>query len=557
MFTIWREVFGADADRRLVRVLATQAANPTSGETVLSWKDAYKEADAVAIAPYFTCDGNYLGTGKLINPGAVAAAPGVLRGGLNAVLDNCQRAVDTEIRDWITRYKALADKYGLALVGYEGGQHLTGIHGGENNTAVNAIMYAANRSPRMRDLYAQYMNQWRELGGGTLAMFASGGVMSKWGSWGLVEYEGQPVAQTPKYRAVDEALQSLGQRPTKIGKPTFALSARSGLAAGGNVLKITGANLTSAAAVRFGTTRARFQVTGTQLLVTVPPSATAGGGLVPVTVENPAGVSASQPYTYQPPPVIDSLSTGTASIVGGTVVTVTGSGLTGATRVLLGTTAATGVKVESATSLRFTAPARAAGAVDVTVTTPFGTSKAARITYVNPPRPTITGLSADRGSSIAASTVVITGTDFTGTTKVMIGKVGATSFTVLSPTQIRAVLPPQKPGTLENVQVITPGGPSFGSKATEFRYVAPPAITSMSVRQGSTKAATTVVLTGTYLTGTTKVTVAGVSVPFVSSADGLTITVPAHAAASGHVLVTTPAGTSAAAGALTLFTWKA
>src|SRR5690349_20262620 len=131
IFRIWRDVFGADADKRLVRVLATQAGNPTGGEAVLSWNDAYKEADAVAIAPYFTCDGNYLGNGKLTNPGLPSAAAAVLRAGVNAVLDNCQRAIDNEIRDWITKYRALADKYGLALVGYEGGQHLVGILGGD------------------------------------------------------------------------------------------------------------------------------------------------------------------------------------------------------------------------------------------------------------------------------------------------------------------------------------------------------------------------------------------------------------------------------------------
>ncbi len=561
VFRIWRDVFGADADRRLVRVLAAQAANPVSGEAVVSWQDAYKEADAVAIAPYFTCDGDYLGTGRLTNPGLPAAAPAVLRGGVTKVLDNCQRAIDTEIRAWITGYRALAARYGLALIGYEGGQHLVGVLGGEQNTAVNAVMYAANRSGRMRDLYAQYLSQWRELGGGALVLFASGGPMTKFGSWGLVEYEGQPVAQAPKYLAVDEAMQGLGQRTATIGRPAVTtLSARSGLAAGGTTLKLSGTNLASASAVRFGTVRAPFQVTGAQLTVTVPPNPT--GGVVAVTVENPAGVSASTAataYTYQPPPVVDALSTATASVVGGTRVTVTGSGLTGATRVSLGGTPATDVQVVSATSLRFTAPPRAAGQVDVTVTTPYGVSRAVRLTYLNPPRPVITGLSADQGPSNAATTVVITGTDLTGASRVSIGKAAARSFTVLSATQIRAVLPPQPAGTWENVQVTTPGGPSFGSRATEFRYVEPPkpVVTALSANQGRAKAATTVVLTGTNLTGVTRVTVAGVAVRFVVTApDRLTLTVPPHAAGSGHVLVTTANGTSAAAGDRTTFTWQ-
>jgi hypothetical protein len=35
-------------------------------------------------------------------------------------------------------------------------------------------------------------------------IFSSVGRYSKWGSWGLMEYHGQPVSETPKYQAVVE-----------------------------------------------------------------------------------------------------------------------------------------------------------------------------------------------------------------------------------------------------------------------------------------------------------------------------------------------------------------
>jgi hypothetical protein len=565
IFRIWRSVFGDSADRRLVRVLATQAAFPAAGEAVLAWKDAYREADAVAIAPYFSCDGDYLRTGRLTNPGHPAAAAGVLKVGVNGVLDNCQRALHQEIRNWITSYRALADKYGLTLLGYEGGQHLTGIAGGENNEAVNRIMYAANRSIRMRTMYAQYMSLWRELGGGTLALFSSGSTMTKWGSWGLVEYENQPIAAAPKYLAVDEAMQGLGQRTTVIARPTVtAMSARTGLAAGGNTLRITGTNLASTGAVRFGKVRAAIQsATATQLIVVVPPNLP--GGTVDVAVENPAGTTTPVPattYTYFPPPVLRGLSTQTASAVRGTEVTLTGSALTGATSVSLGKTAVRNLQLLSPTSIRFTAPPRAAGTVDITVTTPYGTSTvvpAGRVTYVNPPRPVVTGLSVDQGPSNVATTVVISGSDFTGTTAVMIGNARA-SFSVLSNTQLRATFPAQAAGTWVNVTVVTPGGPSFSSNVTDFRYYAPPgpSVTGLSTHQGRTKVATAVAVTGTNLTGTKLVTVAGVKAAFkVVSPTQLTITVPAHAPATGHVIVTNAGGMSGAAGSITAFTWVA
>jgi hypothetical protein len=219
------------------------------------------------------------------------------------------------------------------------------------------------------------------------------------------------------------------------------------------------------------------------------------------------------------------------------------------------------VKVLSPTSIRFTAPPHAAGTADVTVTTPYGTSKAvpaARLTYVNPPRPVVTGLSTDQGPSNAATPVVVTGTDFLGATKVVIDQVPVTSFTVVSNTELRAVFPAQRAGTWVNVQVITPGGPSFASDLTDFKYVEPPkpTVTALSTHQGRTREATRVVVTGTNLTGTTAVTVAGVRATFTGvTATQLTITVPAHAAATGHVLVTTAAGTSLAAGDQTTFTW--
>ena len=39
-----------------------------------------------------------------------------------------------------------------------------------------------------------------------MAIFSSTGRYSKWGSWGIMEYHGQPLAEAPKYQAVIEFL---------------------------------------------------------------------------------------------------------------------------------------------------------------------------------------------------------------------------------------------------------------------------------------------------------------------------------------------------------------
>jgi hypothetical protein len=61
-------------------------------------------------------------------------------------------------------------------------------------------------------------------------------------------------------------------------------------------------------------------------------------------------------------------------------VTVTGTGLSGVTKVVFGETAAARVEVVSDTELRVLSPAHLPGEVDVHVTTPGGTSAASQAT---------------------------------------------------------------------------------------------------------------------------------------------------------------------------------
>ena len=79
--------------------------------------------------------------------------------------------------------------------------------------------------------------------------------------------------------------------------------------------------------------------------------------------------------TTAPAPTVTAISPATGLLSGGTTVTITGTGFTGATAVMFGSTAATSFAVNSATSITATSPATITpGPVDVTVTTPAGTS---------------------------------------------------------------------------------------------------------------------------------------------------------------------------------------
>ena len=78
----------------------------------------------------------------------------------------------------------------------------------ENNQKLTDLFIAANRDPRMRDVYLEYLRAWTDAGGGLFMVFSSMGAPSKWGSWAILEYEGQDPAAAPKYQAVAEALRA-------------------------------------------------------------------------------------------------------------------------------------------------------------------------------------------------------------------------------------------------------------------------------------------------------------------------------------------------------------
>jgi len=88
-------------------------------------------------------------------------------------------------------------------------------------------------------------------------------------------------------------------------------------------------------------------------------------------------VPASSPsYSLSAPPVpsVTGVSPSSGPATGGTTVTVTGSGFVPGASVDFGTVAASDVTVDSATQLTALSPPNLTGAVDVTVTTPGGTS---------------------------------------------------------------------------------------------------------------------------------------------------------------------------------------
>jgi uncharacterized repeat protein (TIGR03803 family) len=140
----------------------------------------------------------------------------------------------------------------------------------------------------------------------------------------------------------------------------------------------------------------------------------------------------------------------------GKTIEILGQGFTGATKVSFNGVTAT-FTVVSDTYLTAVVPASATTG-SVTVTTPGGTLTSNKIFRVTPVILTFSPASGPVGTQ-----VTITGTSFTGATKVTFGGVKAT-FSVDSNTQITATVPTgAKTG---RIQVMTPGGTA--TSATDF-----------------------------------------------------------------------------------------
>jgi hypothetical protein len=176
---IWAKVF-ADRPGQLVRVAATQHGNPWTSEVVMTYPGLADNIDALATAPYFG-GGFFDGTRAKITDTTQLLSD--LTGESRKVLANEGEG-----------HAAWAKKYGKRYIAYEAGQHLID---GNDLTRITAL----NRSSMMYDIYMNYITDWKTRFNDTMMLYSSTHPISSYGAWGLREYGGQPLSETPKRRA--------------------------------------------------------------------------------------------------------------------------------------------------------------------------------------------------------------------------------------------------------------------------------------------------------------------------------------------------------------------
>lgn len=180
---------------RVVAVLGAQSNNSWSATRGLDYLTTEYGAasvgiNAVAVAPYF---------GLTPDPAAAGIYTAMSQ---EALVNHVTAKVLPISKAAMQNYRTLATKYGVRLISYEGGQHMVGIKGAENNAALTALFQAVNRDPRIKQVYLDYLDNWKKAGGELFVHFTDTGRYDKWGSWGALEYITQTRASAPKFDAV-------------------------------------------------------------------------------------------------------------------------------------------------------------------------------------------------------------------------------------------------------------------------------------------------------------------------------------------------------------------
>ncbi len=197
IFKIFEEELG---DERVINVVAGQAASTSIGEQFIKGfyslvaNPSKTMPEVYAIAPYFG-DSNYWRTIKNNGDFERLSVEQIINGLIASLSE------DTSLE--AQRNKLISDKYNLSLVAYEGGQHLS------VNSSQSPKLKEIWKHPKMKNLYDEMFKGWYGNGGELFLHYTYVSKISDY-SWGMLEYQDQPVSEAPRYQSYLETMKELG-----------------------------------------------------------------------------------------------------------------------------------------------------------------------------------------------------------------------------------------------------------------------------------------------------------------------------------------------------------
>ena len=208
---IWKKEVFKEASNRVFCVIGTQVVWKGLEESVLNapkWvaegnEPPYKHGiDGLAITGYFSGS-----LGQPENLDTVLSWRSDPDGGFGKAFKQLREGTllkggDT-IPDTISLFEYhsnVAKEKGLKLVAYEGGSHIVGMGGGQDNEKLTEFLIAINKHPEMYNIYTMLLNGWKKNGGTLFNHFVDVGQPSKWGSWGALSSLNEKGS--PRYNAL-------------------------------------------------------------------------------------------------------------------------------------------------------------------------------------------------------------------------------------------------------------------------------------------------------------------------------------------------------------------
>jgi len=319
-----------------------------------------------------------------------------------------------------------------------------------------------------------------------------------------------------------------------------SISPSNGAIGGGTSIDITGSGFTSnITSILFGSVAASSYTFNNQNSITVVSPASTSAGSVDVVISIDANPSNATSYYYGNP-VISTLSPPNGSLLGGTNVTIRGSGFTPSSistiTILFGNIPATSYTFLDDTTMTAISPASTiSGSVNVTVSIDGVVSNAVSFSYGS----VLTSISPSYGSVSGGTSVTISGNGFTSNiTSILFGSSPATDVVFLNTTTLTAVSPSAVSTGSVDVTVNIGG---VLSNAVGY-YYGTPVITSISPTNGSVGGGTAVTIRGTGFirssASTLRIFFGNTSVSSYTLVNDTTITTISPASTTGSVDVT-------------------
>ena len=188
IFDMWEQEFGGN--QRLVRVMGAWTPYARLTDMLLSYQDAYKKTDVLAIAPYFYP--------KLSSARRARSVTDIFK----LLYDKQEPYSIPNVVKLIEAQAKKAQQYGVQLVAYEGGQHLVDWDSRNTNQNPTKLFIQANKSRQMGKAYNDLLNGWKKAGGTLFVHFSAPRSPDWYGSWGTREYLTQPDYLAPKHQSI-------------------------------------------------------------------------------------------------------------------------------------------------------------------------------------------------------------------------------------------------------------------------------------------------------------------------------------------------------------------